>query len=80
MPTNENFELVEVQIPEPRDRQFLVRNISMSVDPYMRGRMTEVLESKNNQFAVGDYVVGMNRCIGYQKVNWLVVLARSIQI
>jgi NADPH-dependent curcumin reductase CurA len=81
MPTNENFELVEVQIPEPRDGQFLVRNMWMSVDPYMRGRMTErksyvppfeigksleggcvgkVVESKNNQFAVRDYVLGMN--------------------
>jgi NADPH-dependent curcumin reductase CurA len=81
MPINENFELVEVQIPEPRDGEFLVRNIWMSVDPYMRGRMTErksyvspfelgkaleggcigkVVESKNNQFTVGDYVLGMN--------------------
>ena len=41
MPTNENFEIVEVQIPEARDGEFLVRNIWMSVDPYMRGRMTE---------------------------------------
>jgi NADPH-dependent curcumin reductase CurA len=41
MPTNENFELVEVQIPEPRDGEFLVRNFLMSVDPYMRSRMTE---------------------------------------
>jgi NADPH-dependent curcumin reductase CurA len=40
MPINENFELVEVQIPEPLDGEFLVRNIWMSVDPYMRGRMT----------------------------------------
>jgi NADPH-dependent curcumin reductase CurA len=80
MPINENFELVEVQIPEPLDGEFLVRNIWMSVDPYMRGRMTErksyvppfelgkaleggcigkVVESKNSQFAVGDYVLGM---------------------
>ena len=36
MPTNENFEIVEVQIPEARDGEFLVRNIWMSVDPYMR--------------------------------------------
>jgi NADPH-dependent curcumin reductase CurA len=43
MPTNENFELVEVQIPEPRDGEFLVRNIWMSVDPYMRGLMTQKL-------------------------------------
>jgi NADPH-dependent curcumin reductase CurA len=41
MPSNENFEIVEVQIPELRDGEFLVRNIWMSVDPYMRGRMTE---------------------------------------
>ncbi|HYA81929.1 MAG TPA: NADP-dependent oxidoreductase, partial [Candidatus Bathyarchaeia archaeon] len=37
MPTNRNFKLVEVQIPEPSDGEFLVRNIWMSVDPYMRG-------------------------------------------
>ncbi len=81
IPTNDNFELVEVQVPDPNDGEFLVRNIWMSVDPYMRGRMTErksyvppfelgkpldgacigkVVESKNNQFAVGDYVLGMN--------------------
>ena len=81
MPTNENFKQVEVEVPEPRDGELLVRNIWMSVDPYMRGRMTErksyvppfeldkplegacvgkVVESKNNQFAVGDYVLGMN--------------------
>ena len=40
MPKNENFELAEVQIPESRDGEYLVRNIWISVDPYMRGRMT----------------------------------------
>ena len=81
MATIDNFEFVEVQIPEPRVGEFLVRNIWMSVDPYIRGRMTEhksyvppfdlgkaleggcigkVVESKNNQFVVGDYVLGMN--------------------
>ena len=80
MPINENFEIVEVQIPGPRDGEFLVRNIWMSVDPYMRGRMIErksyvppfelgkaleggcidkIVESKNSQFAVGDYILGM---------------------
>jgi NADPH-dependent curcumin reductase CurA len=52
MPTNENFELVEVQIPEPRDGEFLVRNIWMSVDPYMRGRMIE-RKSYVPQFELG---------------------------
>ncbi|MFJ6669911.1 NADP-dependent oxidoreductase [Actinosynnema sp. NPDC091369] len=38
-PTPENFELVEVPLPEVADGQVLVRNQVMSVDPYMRGRM-----------------------------------------
>jgi NADPH-dependent curcumin reductase CurA len=41
MPTAENFELVEVELPEPTDGQVLVRNHFMSVDPYMRGRMND---------------------------------------
>jgi NADPH-dependent curcumin reductase CurA len=41
MPTAANFELVETLIPRPGPGQFLVRNIWMSVDPYMRGRMMD---------------------------------------
>ena len=39
MPKPENFELAEVTLPEPKDGEVLVRNMWMSVDPYMRGRM-----------------------------------------
>ncbi len=39
MPKAENFELAEVTLPEPKDGEVLVRNMWMSVDPYMRGRM-----------------------------------------
>ena len=39
MPKAENFELAEVALPEPKDGEVLVRNMWMSVDPYMRGRM-----------------------------------------
>jgi NADPH-dependent curcumin reductase CurA len=35
-----DFELVEVPVPQPAEGQYLVRNIYMTVDPYMRGRMT----------------------------------------
>src|SRR5439155_9944297 len=38
-PTLDTFALVETPIPEPPDGQVLVRNVFMSVDPYMRGRM-----------------------------------------
>jgi NADPH-dependent curcumin reductase CurA len=41
-PTEENFEVAEVAVPEPADGQILVRNLYMSVDPYMRGRMNDV--------------------------------------
>lgn len=41
LPTEEIFELAEVKLPDPQEGEFLVRNIWMSVDPYMRGRMTD---------------------------------------
>jgi NADPH-dependent curcumin reductase CurA len=39
MPKAENFELATVDLREPGDGEVLVRNMWMSVDPYMRGRM-----------------------------------------
>jgi hypothetical protein len=39
LPASENFELAEVDVPEPGPGEVLVRNMWMSVDPYMRGRM-----------------------------------------
>ncbi len=41
LPTTDNFELVEGPLPVPVEDEVLVRNIYMSVDPYMRGRMRE---------------------------------------
>ncbi len=40
-PTLENFELVESPRPEPGPGQFLARTIYLSLDPYMRGRMSD---------------------------------------
>ena len=37
----EDFELVEADLPEPGEGRLLVRNVFMSVDPYMRGRMSD---------------------------------------
>ena len=41
MPGPENFRIEEVDVPEPGAGEVLVRNVYMSVDPYMRGRMRE---------------------------------------
>lgn len=39
-PEPKDFALVEAEVPTPRDGQVLVRNLYVSVDPYMRGRMS----------------------------------------
>jgi NADPH-dependent curcumin reductase CurA len=41
LPTADNFTLAQIELPPPQDGQVLVRNLYMSVDPYMRGRMNE---------------------------------------
>jgi NADPH-dependent curcumin reductase CurA len=41
MPTLDNFQLVEVDVPQPNDGEVLVRLLYISVDPYLRGRMRE---------------------------------------
>ncbi len=39
-PGTDNFELVESPLPEAGDGQYLARTIYLSLDPYMRGRMS----------------------------------------
>ncbi len=39
MPEHDNFKMVEVELTPPETGEVLVKNLYMSVDPYMRGRM-----------------------------------------
>ena len=41
MPTADNFTIAQTEIKPLQDGQILVRNLYLSVDPYMRGRMNE---------------------------------------
>src|SRR2546422_3414644 len=41
MPTLENFQFVDAEVPHPNDGEVLVRMLYISVDPYLRGRMRE---------------------------------------
>jgi hypothetical protein len=41
IPTPANFTLARTELDPLQDRQVLVRNLYMSVDPYMRGRMND---------------------------------------
>jgi NADPH-dependent curcumin reductase CurA len=51
-PQESDFELREVEEREPGEGEVLVRNVFVSVDPYMRGRMTGI------RTYVGPYDVG----------------------
>src|SRR3982751_5571695 len=57
MPTLANFELAEAAVPEPKDGEVLVRNVWMSVDPYMRGRMMD-RQSYVPPFQIGEPLQG----------------------
>src|SRR5476651_1939317 len=41
IPTAANFTLARIKLEPLQDQQVLVRNLFMSVDPYMRGRMND---------------------------------------
>jgi NADPH-dependent curcumin reductase CurA len=56
-PTTETFELAEVDVPPLSEGQVLVRNLFMSVDPYMRGRMNAA-RSYVAPFEVGQVMPG----------------------
>jgi NADPH-dependent curcumin reductase CurA len=57
MPGPDDFELAETAVPSPANGQVLVRNIYMSVDPYMRGRMVD-RESYAPPFQIGEALSG----------------------
>jgi hypothetical protein len=56
-PGPEHFDIVEVDLPEPGPGEVRVRNLWMSVDPYMRGRMYD-RESYVPPFALGEALQG----------------------
>lgn len=56
-PTEDNFRIEEITLPELADGQILVASEVMSVDPYMRGRMNDV-KSYVPPFQVGQPLDG----------------------
>ena len=57
LPTPDNFMLARVEVQPPQDQHVLVRNLFMSVDPYMRGRMNEA-KSYMTPFELGKPLEG----------------------
>jgi NADPH-dependent curcumin reductase CurA len=57
LPAAGDFQIAEVQVPDPGEGEVLIRNAYISVDPYMRSRMSEV-RSYASSFAVGEPMSG----------------------
>ena len=55
--TEENFKLIESPVPSPKDGEVLVKNLWLSLDPYMRGRMSQA-QSYAKGVEVGDVITG----------------------
>ncbi len=56
-PTLDNFSFATVELPDPGPGEVLVRNLCMSVDPYMRGRMNDA-KSYVPPFEIGKALQG----------------------
>ncbi|MEN6494012.1 MAG: NADP-dependent oxidoreductase [Thermoguttaceae bacterium] len=57
MPKESDFRLIETDRPQPAEGQFLVRTHYLSVDPYMRGRISEA-KSYAEPVALDEVMVG----------------------
>jgi NADPH-dependent curcumin reductase CurA len=57
LPKDSDFALVETPVPEPEEGYFVVKALTLSVDPYMRGRLRD-RKSYAEPVAVGDVMVG----------------------
>jgi NADPH-dependent curcumin reductase CurA len=55
--TEDNFRLEEAPMPAPAEGEVLVKNLWLSLDPYMRGRMSDA-RSYVKGVAIGEVMVG----------------------
>jgi NADPH-dependent curcumin reductase CurA len=76
-PSEENFERVETPLPQPGEGQYLARTIYLSLDPYMRGRMS-ARKSYAEPAALGQPMVGStvsqvvkSRLTGFAEGNYV---------
>ena len=77
-PTADTFRLESAPIPQVQDGQVLLRTIYLSLDPYMRGRISDA-KSYAASVAIGETMVGATVCRvedsrhpDYQSGDWVV--------
>ncbi|WP_054112497.1 NADP-dependent oxidoreductase [Marinagarivorans algicola] len=67
-PKTSDFTLVETPVPTISQGQVLLRTVYLSLDPYMRGRMSDA-ESYADPVAIGEVMVGGSVCRVEQTLN-----------
>ena len=60
-PTQDNFRLETVAAPTIKDGEMLLRSVYLSLDPYMRGRMSDA-KSYADPVAIDEVMVGATVC------------------
>jgi len=55
--TEANFRVDSVPVPKPKDGEVLVKNLWLSLDPYMRGRMNDQKSYAAKQ-EIGEVMIG----------------------
>ncbi len=60
-PADDDFEIGTADVPELADGQVLLRTVFLSLDPYMRGRMSDA-KSYADPVGLGDVMVGATVC------------------
>lgn len=77
-PTAENFSLLQNEKPTPKADEVLLRTVHLSLDPYMRGRMSDA-KSYADPVALNEVMVGGSVCrveesnhSDYTKGDWVV--------
>ena len=57
MPEDDCWKWEEVDVPELKDGEILIKSLYLSIDPYMRGRMNDAV-SYTAPLQIGDVMVG----------------------
>jgi NADPH-dependent curcumin reductase CurA len=77
-PTKENFTTIEIERPTPKAGEILLRTVYLSLDPYMRGRMSDA-KSYAEPVGINEVMVGGSVCRveesnndNYQQGDWVV--------
>ncbi|USD43632.1 NADP-dependent oxidoreductase [Vibrio sp. SCSIO 43135] len=60
-PITDNFRLEQSSIPQPSEGEMLLRSVYLSLDPYMRGRMSDA-KSYADPVQIGEPMVGGTVC------------------